>query len=523
MNGTFRQSMSWLHTWSGLLLSSLLYFIFVTGTVGYFENEITHWMQPERPTVNENIDQRNILKMAEQHLTSIAPDAQSWWIEFPMARSYSAVTWWKEPKYKGGKWKSNTLDLETGEPVIIRETGGGKTLYEMHYLLHYMPKSLGYWITSLAAMFMFIALITGIIIHKKIFKDFFTFRPNKKQRSWLDIHNVFSVIPIPFHLMITYSGLLFLMFSSMPGIIASSYGTNPENYNGFVESVFHEPGHPESNHTPANNIIISSLIPDIESRLGANTLHEIGLEGRGTAGAHIQVKHYEHSGIHEGRELIYHGVTGELMFDSTKELHPPSASKQLYSVLTDLHEGNFASMVLRWLYFLSGLMGVGMIATGMMLWAIKRREKARRTGIKDSGLNLVEYSNIGVVVGLPIAIAVYFWANRIIPIDMESRKIWEINSLFITWFIMLIAPFILAKKITVQVIWIKQLLLASALYLFLPVLNSVTSDKGLISALSQDDWVMAGFDITMIVFGLSFGYAAWHLIKNMKAKKSACL
>ena len=522
MNGTFRQSMNWLHTWSGLLLSSLLYFIFITGTVGYFDEEITHWMQPERPVINQGIDQRNILKMAEQHLNVTAPDAQSWWVVFPIARSYSAVTWWQESDEQGGKWKSHTLDLHTGEPVITRETGGGKALYSMHYLLHYIPKTLAYWITSLCAMFMFIALITGIIVHKKIFKEFFTFRPNKKQRSWLDIHNVFSVLPIPFHLMITYSGLIFLMFSSMPGVIVGSYGTDKEKHNSFVESVFKKQGHPEHNYEPANSISMLSLMPEIESRWGVNTLYEIGLEGRGTAGAHVQVKHHEYTGISDGEELVYHGITGELLYDSITESYPQSASKKLYTVLTDLHEGNFASIALRWLYFISGLMGAGMIATGMVLWAKKRRGKAQRIGTEDSGLKLVEYSNMGIIVGLPSAIAVYFWANRIIPIDIANRESWEMNSLFITWLIMLIGPFILAKKFTIQALWIKQLLLASTLYLSLPILNALTSDKSLVSALLQGDWVMAGFDLTMILLGLSFGYAVRHLMKKVKTKESAC-
>jgi hypothetical protein len=42
---------------------------------------------------------------------------------------------------------------------------------------------------------------------------------------------------------------------------------------------------------------------------------------------------------------------------------------------------------------------------------------------------------------------------------------------------MLIAPFILAKRFTIQALWVKQILLASALYLSLPIVNALTSDK----------------------------------------------
>ena len=47
MNGSFRQSMAWLHTWVGLLLGWLLVAIFITGTSAYFREEITLWMEPE--------------------------------------------------------------------------------------------------------------------------------------------------------------------------------------------------------------------------------------------------------------------------------------------------------------------------------------------------------------------------------------------------------------------------------------------------------------------------------------------
>ncbi|MDA1172880.1 MAG: PepSY-associated TM helix domain-containing protein, partial [Proteobacteria bacterium] len=42
-----RQSMSWLHTWASLILGWLLYAIFVTGTLSFFQNEISTWMKPE--------------------------------------------------------------------------------------------------------------------------------------------------------------------------------------------------------------------------------------------------------------------------------------------------------------------------------------------------------------------------------------------------------------------------------------------------------------------------------------------
>ena len=40
-----------------------------------------------------------------------------------------------------------------------------------------------------------------------------------------------------------------------------------------------------------------------------------------------------------------------------------------------LHEGLFASPLLRILYVLTGVLGTAMIATGLVLWTVKRRPK----------------------------------------------------------------------------------------------------------------------------------------------------
>ena len=80
MNGSFRQSMSWLHTWAGLVLGTVLYFIFITGSVGYFDDEITYWMQPEIPSISASVDQNTLLIKAEKQLSQVAANAANWFI-----------------------------------------------------------------------------------------------------------------------------------------------------------------------------------------------------------------------------------------------------------------------------------------------------------------------------------------------------------------------------------------------------------------------------------------------------------
>ena len=74
--GGFRQAMSWLHTWAGLTLGWVLFFIFLTGTVGYFDTEIDRWIQPELPPAQTYLDTTDTApRMFERHKT-VAPDAE---------------------------------------------------------------------------------------------------------------------------------------------------------------------------------------------------------------------------------------------------------------------------------------------------------------------------------------------------------------------------------------------------------------------------------------------------------------
>ena len=510
MKGSFRQSMSWLHTWAGLVLGWVLYFMFVTGSAGYFENEIDRWMQPEIPFSSTSVDQSKLLTLAQRRLDQVATDAAEWYVNFPVDREPSLAIWWLskiDPETgEDGTWQNEVLSRLTGEPVSVRDTGGGRLLYRMHYRLHYMPTLVAYWLTSLCAMFMLVALISGIVIHKKIFKDFFTFRPRKKQRSWLDMHNVLSVLPLPFHLMITYSGLILLMGASMPGIIGATYGMGDAGQQQFYDEIYSVP-EGKSASIGAKNIAMTSVLDDVRLRWGKDQIRSISIEKRGDVNASIEVTQKGFDGIGDSKELIYSGVSGELQ-SSREVVGETNSAVQFYEVMDYLHEGLFAGTMLRWLYFLSGLMGAAMIATGMLLWAVKRRQKAEKRGRDSRGLRFVEALNVGTIMGLPIGIAGYFWANRLIPADMSERADKEVLALFVVWGLMLLYPALRKIQVSMRCIWLEMLWIGAAFYGLIPMLNMLTTDKHLVGSITQGDWVMAGFDLTVLAIGCAFAIVA---------------
>lgn len=121
------------------------------------------------------------------------------------------------------------LDATTGELLQARDTAGGGFFFRFHFTLN-MPRDLGMWLVGLAVMGMLVALVSGIVIHKRFFKDFFVFRPGKGPRSWLDVHNVGGVLVLPFHLMITYTGLVIFYLIYMPAAVDVLYDGNSQAF-----------------------------------------------------------------------------------------------------------------------------------------------------------------------------------------------------------------------------------------------------------------------------------------------------
>src|SRR5690606_41485603 len=81
----------------------------------------------------------------------------------------------------------------------------------------------------------------------------------------------------------------------------------------------------------------------------------------------------------------------------------------------------FADPMLRWEYFAAGLASSAMIATGLTLWIIKRRRRFTDQTRIPFGHWLVERLNLAAIVGLPIAMAAYFWPNRLLPLAVATR------------------------------------------------------------------------------------------------------
>lgn len=521
MKETFFRTLSWLHTWAGLLVCWVLLLIFFAGSLSYFRHEISLWNEPE---LHKGVYQdyradtlENQLDKGQSYIEAHSPaTAQRWMIGFPTERTPFQSVSWQLPPEKGqrrGKTEEHVA-LADGSGMIseVRESRGGDFFYRLHFDLHYMSAITARYIVGVCTMFMLIALISGIVIHKRIFKDLFSFRRDKGARSWLDAHNVSSVIALPYHLMITYTGLITLMLIYIPWTVNTAYSGDNQ---AFLKELNPARQTEKAAGISAPQVQLSQLLPQVKAAWGDAPIKQVIVSY--PKDQNSQVTFYQNTGkdvTDEANILIFNGVNGELKYASP---HEASGASATYDTMMSLHTARFAAPLLRFLFFFCGLLGCAMIATGTLMWAIRLRQKQQKLidkGEKPSfGLRLVEGLNFMFILGLPLGTVAFFYANRLLSTSFASRSEWEVHSFFIALAVMGVWAFLGRSRRQ----WQTALRLTGTLCCALPVLNAFTSPSNIIDNIQSHQWALVGFDVLAVLLGGAMLFASKRVTLIAKA------
>ena len=509
MKEGFRQAMAWLHTWLGLIFGWLLFAIFLTGTLSYFKEEISHWSKPE--IQRHALDPAASLAVAQRYLQANASDASSWFIRLPSEREPAISVNWRDKNAVGRRgFTGKELDARSGEVVEARESRGGEFFYRFHFQLE-MPHPWGRWLSTFCAFIMLLGLVTGIITHKKFFKEFFTFRPGKGQRSWLDGHNAIGVLVLPFHLMISYSSLVIFMYMVMPAGILASYGSA----DGYFADLFGRDQTVPAAGAAAPLTSLPALYAKVQTQVPGARMGFIQVQNPNDQNARVSFTRSaaDHVAYKRSETWTFDGVSGATLSQGA----PESVAMMTSFTFVGLHMGNYAGPWLRWLYAVFGVAGTAVIGTGLVMWLGKRQLKHARQPNLPGELRLVEVLNIASMSGLLLGVAAFFWANRLLPVTLAGRADGEVNAFFIVWALALVHAALRPGRRA----WGEQLTLGALAFAGLPLLNGLTTGQGLNHSLAVGDWAMAGFDLTALVTGLLLAWTARRMLAAPHVVKRA--
>lgn len=409
------------HAWGGMLFSWLLIPVFVTGSLAVFEPELTHWMQ--MANTSAQVSASEAVAVAEARLREIGKDAPLWKIRLPSDREpLIGIGWGKNPR----RMNEELLDAKSGRPVAVRDTRGGHFFTHFHADLLLGPP--GRWIVGAAGLVMLGALISGILIHHRFFRDFFTLRPYAaKRRTWLDVHNLTGISTLPFLLMITYTGCVILAETYMPAATQALYEGKHHAIRADVIKNFER----NASGTPGETLPLTSHLSRAEAHFGAGAVSSLIVRNPGDRNSLVQVYRRVDDRIAAVAEHITLDALSGDIFGQQRDWNPMAFA---YRTQVGLHVVHFGGGIIRALYFLSGLLGAVMMAAGTVLLLRRRRQQH---GL-DRRQRALEAFGCASISGTLVACSVLLLTNHILPLDQADRAQHEITAFFIAWAVSLI-------------------------------------------------------------------------------------
>ncbi|MBV1886816.1 MAG: PepSY domain-containing protein, partial [Parvibaculaceae bacterium] len=436
-------------------------------------------------------------------LQEIAPNARRWLIDLPDARDPIAHLFvWRDPGALPS-FHREEFNTQTNNLVVARDSYGGDFLFYFHFDLN-APSIWGRLLVGAATIIMLVSMISGIVTHKKIFADFFMLRFSKGQRSWLDAHNVTAVLALPFHLMITYTGLITLMFLYMPWGREAMY---EKNQAAFLEEAEISTAVPAQIDGYKPLVSTAPLIVEAKDLWHGAAVGRVNVYRPGKENALIELTSSDAAQIAFHRRIVtFSGATGKLVSTSDASRHAAETRGVMYG----LHVGRFAGPTLFWLYVISGLAGTLMIATGLILWTVKRRQQLPDPASPHFGFRLVEKLNITTLIGLPGGIAIFFLCNRLVPVEVSARADFEVMGFFLGWFLIGLWAFLRPPRCA----WIETIGASALLFLAVPIISALTTSYGITPSAWTGKWIFVGFDSAMLIISALLGFAGWKVQRH---------
>ncbi|MBD9530536.1 PepSY domain-containing protein [Comamonas sp. CMM01] len=524
---SFRHAMTWLHTWFGLALGFVLMACFFFGSLSVFDREIDRWAIPAsrfapqpmpsfdkvlRPAFEDMKPSPRSIEFMRDKVNGPMPE------HFDTVRNWGAYTTHRDPMLSlfagyvvpnaknpdDGVRGNRTIDPRSGGalPDDQLKIGSG-FLYPLHYSLTFYWKGLGFWIVGFAALMMLVALVSGVVMHRKFFREFFTFRPKKAvQRSVLDLHNMMGVLALPFHFFFAFTGLVIFA-----GIYFPVSHTQLEPLHELHEQ--HEAqttGLPHDRAGVAAPLAsVDDMVREAQRRWAAKGMAgEVGLLSLrhvGDANGYVSVFRAGTDRIAlVGDGIHFKASTGEVL----REDPPRTAVDSLNTFLTGLHLQHFRHWLLRWLYVLGGLMGCVCIATGFIFFVEKRKKQHAKQG--RQGSRIVDALAVTTVTGMLIATCTILIANRLLPASLPSgwppRGDLEQYLFWAGWVAAMAHAFWRSAPVASgqpNPAWREQCWAVAAMALLAVGLNWITTGDHLLKTVGEAYWPVAGVDLSLLV------------------------
>jgi uncharacterized iron-regulated membrane protein len=356
-----------LHSWAGILVGLWVFVVCVTGSVLVFKNEIDLWANPSLnglPRASPPAGPDNVL----QNLKRLHPEATPTFLGLPTAASpsWSILT----NGIDGRERNRFAARADTGEVVGLVDSELGQFIRNLHVFLLFGPR----WPVGFLGVVVLFLLASGLVIHRKVIKDLFTLRWGRSLRVvTADLHRALGVWGLGFYLVLAFTGAwlgLAPVFERGIAYIAGPSAAPPAP--SPVPSASSERGH----------VSLDALLERARRDIPNFEVTALGLTKWGHPDAIVRVTGRLRGSLGGDVNVTYAAATGATLGPSPATIGGFWSS--FARLMEPLHFGDFGGIVLKWLYFILGLMQAGLTLTGTLIWFERSKLKARPVPVARS-------------------------------------------------------------------------------------------------------------------------------------------
>ncbi|WP_341217580.1 PepSY-associated TM helix domain-containing protein [Neptunomonas phycophila] len=367
------------HSWLAMPIWLFVFFVCLTGSIATVSQEIV-WLIDPAVRANQPSDKTRILNYDEiiDVVHQASPQVYIERITRPVKSQFalSAVV-----SYPDSTTATVYINPYTG---AIQGTASGFDFRQFIRAVHgwlllpfdngYTFYSFGWYIVSFLGIPMLLSLITGLVVYKRFWRGFFSprLRFNRGSRVfWGDFHRLAGIWSIPFILIISVTGIWFLIQAALFDNSISISSDGPPIYVA-REDVPSSIGDEPAIISPSDAVaVVTQAYPNVTAErvsVPGNTYNHYVVDGRSQRYPLI---------IERFSVNPYNGN-----IEKAKRLSDHTSLELVTESMRPLHTGDFVGLTLKLVYFFFGLLLTMMVFSGMTIWT-KRTFKASQAIMRE--------------------------------------------------------------------------------------------------------------------------------------------
>lgn len=489
-----------LHSWTGVALGIMMFFVCFTGSVALFHHEFEPWEDDARRgeiTTSPVPMHDTLTKFVEDKAVGFEPNFVN--LSLPHGEHGHYDVFLGGPDADGEfQLVEARFSASTGEELAFREAGANQLLYDLHRDLAWPDvlggRQVGRILVGLVGIAFLLLILTGIVAHTKITKELFTLRYLKSVRlKWQDSHKVLGLWTSPFAAIIALTGAFLGVIALLLPLLAFI------TMKGDQEALIAELGleQPTRAEVSAPMIPVDEIGPRAHPETG-NPVTFIRYVNWGDQNAQAVLNYKAEQRLLYSDTITVSAVTGEIVPGQEFFLdNGPFA--YVLATFSPLHYGTYGGITLKLIYFVLGMSIAVMSALGNMMW-IERRRHGGEGQKSDRFYAVLSAINTGVCAGLPLAAVAVLAFDKVYWGAEAARYSSMVWFLFAVWIMTAAFGFVRGNDYKAN----RELLAATGFGLMgLAPLNWIVTGDVMWSTFGTGAAASGWFDVAFILLGAS--------------------